>query len=247
MYICFNVLSAQTYDIKETTDKPETDKDEKIYVSPLWLLVVTDIVLVFVPPQIGKIIEEIIDSSLREEMKTYMNDKPAFMRCWTNELINVSLTKEKIKRFVFEYYLTLFKKRIFVLFTDNLPKMIDANAVLMDDIINNRKKSQDVLEEFQHLQRRANEIKAEIRLFQVQYLDENSISVHDLQKVKHIGHGKFSEVFLARYKLDNKTMNVALKVMKINVSYSVMMARLTEVEYLRYLFIINICVKDKAC
>lgn len=174
-----------------------------------------------------------------------MNDKPAFMRRWTNELINVSLSKEKIKRFVFEYYLTLFKKRIFVLFTDNLPKMIDANAMLMVDIINNRRKSQDVLEEYQHLQRRANEIKAEIRLFQVQYLDENSISVHDLHKVKQKGHGKFSEVFLARYKQDNETMNVALKVMKINVSYSMMMAKLTEVEYLRYLCIINIYVKDK--
>lgn len=182
------------------------------------------------------IAEKICPRILRRE---YINDKPTFMRNWTNKMINVCLTKEKINKFVLKYYLTLFKTRFSVLLTEYFPKLIDAETTLVNNIINDRRTSLDVMEEYQHLQRRANELEAEIRLFQVQYLNKDSINIDDLQKGKQIGEGTFSDVYLARYTEGGISIDVALKVMKMSVSGLEIIAKLTEVECLRYIFFLK--------
>lgn len=164
-----------------------------------------------------------------------MSDKTTFMRNWTDEMMNVCFTKENIKDFISKSYLALFQISIFELCNEHIPKQIAADRRQVNNIANDRRTSQEILRVFQPLQRGIREIQAEVLFFKLRFMDKDVIKIEDLRKVKRIGDGSFSEVYLARWKIENEIKDVALKVLKGNMSGLEMYSQLSEVECLRYL------------
>lgn len=110
-----------------------------------------------------------------------MQNKPLFMRKWTNEVIKVCLTDIKISEFVREHYLPLFQTRISKLFTEYFPERIEADTLLLKIINGNRRKPQEILTEFQPLYRRVIGVRGKVMLFRHQFIDKNAINVDTLR------------------------------------------------------------------
>lgn len=221
--------------VEEKKTDSVLSKNEKFFLAfaaPLWVPIAAAAGILFLPVGVGVLIKESMNA--RQTRRNYMTNKAAFMRDWTDEVMNGCFSKDNIKQFVLQNYLTLFQKSISNLCNDYIPKQIAADMRQVNNIANDRRTSQEILKVFKPFQTEIRELQAKVMFFKLQYMSEDLIYVKDLQRVIRVGDGTYSEVYLTRWHKGIDTITVALKVLKSEMKGLEMHTQLSEVECLRY-------------
>lgn len=158
------------------------------------------------------------------------------MHKWADRIVQKVITEDNIRSFISTSYLATMKKGISEQCSGHFSKMIAADKLLMKNIANDRRTSEEILRFFQPLQKKVIEIKAEVECFQVRYMGRSDvIDIESLCTIEQIGEGHFSEVYLAKYTSKEKTTSVALKVLKARMSGMKIHDQLSDVECIRYM------------
>lgn len=201
-------------------------------MAPLWVPLVTAASILFLPVGIGMFINESIRE--RNQRSDFMENKAKYMREWAIKAVDVVFTEDNIRSFVFKVYFSVFESKILQLCSDFIPKQIDADRKMINDIVNDMRSSSQILKEFQPLLNRLRVILGKLRLYELDYLKLEKISTETLKQWEQIGGGNFSNVYRAKWTNSrNEEIDVALKVLKKKLTGANLLGQLDEVECLR--------------
>lgn len=138
--------------------------------SPIWVPLGTVATVLALPFAVGFFIKDNV------AVGKFMKNIPMFMRKWTDDVLIVCSTNEKVREFVREHYWPLFKTGISKLFTDYFPRMTAVDKSKMDRIGDYIELLEEKLRKLRALQERLLEIRKDVILFRRQ-CDKNATNI----------------------------------------------------------------------
>lgn len=152
------------------------------------------------------------------QKKQYMQNKVQYMTAWTDNLVEKCFNKDATLKFINSTYRKTFEKDINKVFDQYIPRQIAADKQLMSVIQNDNRSAEDILSNCTSLKKKLNATLATLRLFRLQFLNEDIPSTSQIKKIKLLGGGSDADVYFAKwsFKTDegNEEKDVALKVMR---------------------------------
>lgn len=202
--------------------------------APLWLPLVAAAAVLFLPVGIGMVIREALkDKSEREK---FMRNKKAHMQKWTMEHFDTVLTKESLHQFVFKAYYSRFEEKIDEVCKNQIPILISADQRMVNNIANDQRTSKEIYNQFLPIQNQLKHVLCKHQLFGLLYDSKDHIASKDIRKIKNIGQGNFSDVYLVKLQQNGREIDAAMKVLRRTLEGAEdMYAQLSELDNLRKL------------
>ncbi|XP_045191365.2 uncharacterized protein LOC123548286 isoform X2 [Mercenaria mercenaria] len=181
--------------------------------APIWIPLGIAALAIFIPVGIGFGVVNSIRNAL--ERKEYRKDKAKFMRKWTLMLLDSLHEIDNISHLIEGMYLKSMIARINILFSDFIPRQIEADKTQLHLIVSDKRTEVQILHQFRPKKERVHELFQALYLFDLKYLANDLIGISKILRYRQIGSGNFSDVYRATWKQeDGSEKEVALKILK---------------------------------
>ena len=187
--------------------------------------------LLFLPVGLGMIIREKVKQNNR--LKEYKANKVSFMKQWTEELIEKLFTEDSLKKFIFSSYFNRFEAKINELCSNFIPKQIELDRKMINDINEDRRTSHEILGQFLPIQKRLKDVLGQLYMYRLRYETEELINSRQIEKGRKLGSGSYSDVYEAVWVENGNRTKIALKELRYELRGQTIYTQLKEVDSLR--------------
>ncbi|XP_056006855.1 uncharacterized protein LOC130050671 [Ostrea edulis] len=179
---------------------------------------------IFIPPALMKVLY----SDTNEEKK-YRKNKKTYMLKWAEDEL-IAYNTDLVFSGLQQTYLRNFMFSITQVCDEIIPKQIEADEQLIENIVKENRDSGTVRQQYLPIEKRCKEIIGELLYAKMTHLSDCQPRI--LKEYEEIGSGSYSTVLSCDAEFGNRTIKCAVKKMMSNL-HKDMYLQLTEVENLR--------------
>lgn len=208
-------------------------REEKIILGVtaiLWVPLVVIGTLFALPVAIGVGVAQGMKDG--KKLKQYYENKLSYLHKWMEQILQ-SLTGENVERLVKACYLEDFTDRVELICRKNIPKLIKADEMLINNIANDMRCSSEILMKYQPLQYRAKVVYGSLLLFGLQLFPQSEILEHLGESRSKIGEGTFADVFVVDVSNYENITKAAVKVFRKMFTKAHVLSQMAEIDCLR--------------
>ncbi|XP_060073560.1 uncharacterized protein LOC132553343 [Ylistrum balloti] len=226
--------SVDIVDVEEEVDEPShriplfagKEKLALVLTAPLWVPLMV-LALSIAAPAMGVIAMK--DAFKERQMyKDYLKSKGVFMNKWADEVL-AKFTLETISSKLVTTYLENFYTCLEQLCDVVIPRQIQSDRELIDNIEGEARRSSAIRRQYQPLERRCQNITGKLLLTQMEYFYEGNVVNRNITKGDFLGKGSFATVYKADVLIGDEKKQAAVKCMTCPLEYSDSYSQLTEV------------------
>ncbi|XP_069115407.1 uncharacterized protein [Argopecten irradians] len=197
-----------------------------VLTAPLWVPLMV-LALSLASPVMGVIA---IKDNLKEKQmcKRYIQDKESFMNKWADEVLS-KITLETISTKLQMTYLENFHACLDQLCDVMIPRLIQSDRELVENIQNEERRSSVIRRQYQPLEKRCQMITGKHLLVQMEYFYEDKIINKNVEKGDYLGRGSFANVYKAEVVIGGERKPAAVKCMTEPLDTPNSYSQLTEV------------------
>ncbi|XP_062578136.1 bacterial dynamin-like protein [Saccostrea cucullata] len=196
--------------------------------APLWLPLVIGASVLALPVAIGMLVKDVIEE--KQKIKHYRENKLSHILKWAEEELKCYNT-DLIFSGLQQTYLKDFMSSIKLVCKDIIPKQIEADEELIENIVKESRDSQTVRQEYTPVEQKCKEIVGELLCFKLQHLSECQPRI--IKELVPLGRGAYSSVLSCDAEIGQKQIRCAVKKMASPLHAENIYLHLTEAANLR--------------
>ncbi|XP_062578134.1 uncharacterized protein LOC134240036 [Saccostrea cucullata] len=196
--------------------------------APIWLPCVIGASVLALPVAIGMHVKNVVEE--KQKIKHYRENKLSHILKWAEEELKYYNT-ELIFNGLKQTYLKDFMSSIKLVCKDIIPKQIEADEELIENIVKESRDSQTVRQEYTPVEQKCKEIVGELLCFKLQHLPECQPRI--IRELVPLGRGAYSSVLSCDVEIGQKQIHCAVKKMTSPLHSENIYLHLTEAANLR--------------
>ncbi|XP_056008217.1 uncharacterized protein LOC125665478 isoform X3 [Ostrea edulis] len=212
---------------KSATIFPLQERIALVAFAPLWLPLVIGASVLALPVAVGMLIKDVIEE--KRKIKNYRENKETYVLKWAEDELKAYNT-DLVFSGLQQTYLRNFMSSITQVCDEIIPKQIEADEQLIENIVKENRDSRTVRQEYSPIEKRCKDIIGELLYAKMTHLSDCQPRI--LKEYEEIGSGSYSTVLSCDAEFGNRTIKCAVKKMTSNL-HKDMYLQLTEVENLR--------------
>ncbi|XP_061179749.1 uncharacterized protein LOC133188377 [Saccostrea echinata] len=223
------VETSSDFDVSKTRSIfPLQERIALVAFAPLWLPLVIGASVLALPVAIGMLIKDVVEE--RQKIKHYRENKVSHILKWAEEELKCYST-ELVFSGLQQTYLREFMSSIKLVCENIIPKQIEADEELIENIVKENRDSQTIRQEYTPIEQKCKEIVGELLCFKLQHLSECQPRI--LKELEQVGRGAYSTVVSCEVEIRQKQERCAVKKMTSPLNSENIYLHLTEAANLR--------------